>query len=79
MADKLTTVLWFDGDAEEAARFYADTFPDSAVGTIFRAPSDFPGGKQGDALTVEFTVCGRAFSGLNGGDKWRGAGAGGRG
>ena len=71
MADKLTTVLWFDGDAEEAARFYADTFPDSAMGTIFRAPSDFPGGKQGDALTVEFTVCGRAFSGLNGGDMFK--------
>jgi predicted 3-demethylubiquinone-9 3-methyltransferase (glyoxalase superfamily) len=71
MADKLTTVLWFDGDAEEAARFYADTFPDSAVGTIFRAPSDFPGGKEGDALTVEFTVCGRAFSGLNGGDMFK--------
>ena len=71
MADKLTTVLWFDGDAEEAARFYADTFPDSAVGTIFRAPSDFPGGKQGDALTGEFTVCGRAFSGLNGGDMFK--------
>lgn len=71
MADKLTTVVWFDGDAEEAARFYADTFPDSAVGTIFRAPSDFPGGKQGDALTVEFTVCGRAFSGLNGGDMFK--------
>ena len=71
MADKLTTVLWFDGDGEEAARFYADTFPDSAVGTIFRAPSDFPGGKQGDALTVEFTVCGRAFSGLNGGDMFK--------
>jgi len=71
MADKLTTVLWFDGDAEEAARFYADTFPDSAVGTIFRAPSDFPGGKQDDALTVEFTVCGRAFSGLNGGDMFK--------
>lgn len=71
MADKLTTVLWFDGDAEEAARFYADTFPDSAVGTIFRAPSDFPGGKQGDALTVEFTVCGRAYSGLNGGDMFK--------
>ena len=71
MADKLTTVLWFDGDAEEAARFYADTLPDSAVGTIFRAPSDFPGGKQGDALTVEFTVCGRAFSGLNGGDMFK--------
>ena len=71
MADKLITVLWFDGDAEEAARFYADTFPDSAVGTIFRAPSDFPGGKQGDALTVEFTVCGSAFSGLNGGDMFK--------
>ena len=71
MADKLTTVLWFDGDAEEAARFYADTLPDSAVGTIFRAPSDFPGGKQGDALTVEFTVCGRAYSGLNGGDMFK--------
>ena len=71
MADKLTPVLWFDGDAEEAARFYADTFPDSAMGTIFRAPSDFPGGKQGDALTVEFTVCGRAFSGLNGGDMFK--------
>ena len=71
MADKLTTVLWFDGDAEEAARFYADTFPDSAVGTIFRAPSDFPGGKQGDALTVEFTVCGRTFSGLNGGGMFK--------
>jgi len=71
MADKLTTVLWFDGDAEEAARFYADTFPDSALGTIFRAPSDFPGGKQGDALTVEFTVCGLAFSGLNGGDMFK--------
>ena len=71
MADKLTTVLWFDGDAEEEARFYADTFPDSAVGKIFRAPSDFPGGKQGDALTVEFTVCGRAFSGLNGGDMFK--------
>lgn len=65
---KLTTVLWFDGDAEEAARFYAATFPDSSVGGVFRAPSDFPGGKEGDVLTVDFTVCGRAFSGLNGGD-----------
>ena len=65
---KLITVLWFDGDAEEAARFYADTFPQSAVGHVFHAPSDFPGGKKGDALTVDFTVFGRAFSGLNGGD-----------
>lgn len=67
MVDKLVTVLWFDGDAEYAARFYADTFPDSLVGPIFRAPSDFPSGQKGDALTVEFTVLGRAFSGLNGG------------
>lgn len=71
MADKLTTVLWYDGDAEEAARFYAETFPDSSVGSIFRAPSDFPSGKKGDALTVEFTVLGRAFSGLNGGDAFK--------
>lgn len=68
---KLTTVLWFDGDAEEAARFYAATFPDSAVGAVFRAPGDFPGGKQGDALTVAFTVLGRSFSGLNGGDMFK--------
>ncbi|MBA4765853.1 MAG: VOC family protein [Erythrobacter sp.] len=71
MAEKLTTVLWFDGDAEEAARFYADMFPDSSVGNIFRAPSDFPGGKKGDALTVDFTVMGRSFSGLNGGDMFK--------
>jgi predicted 3-demethylubiquinone-9 3-methyltransferase (glyoxalase superfamily) len=71
MIDKLITVLWFDGDAEEAARFYADTFPDSRVGEIFHAPSDFPGGKKGDALTVQFTVLGRSFSGLNGGDMFK--------
>ena len=71
MTDKLTTVLWFDGDAEEAARFYADTFPDSSVGRVFRAPSDFPAGSKGDALTVEFTVLGRSFSGLNGGDVFK--------
>ncbi|MBD3729150.1 MAG: VOC family protein [Sphingomonadales bacterium] len=71
MSDKMTTVLWFDGCAEDAARFYAATFPDSAVGDVFRAPTDFPGGKQGDALTVEFTVLGRSFSGLNGGDLFK--------
>ena len=72
MADsKLITVLWFDGDAEEAARFYADTFPDSSVESVHRAPSDFPSGKQGDALTVEFTVLGRSFSGLNGGPNFK--------
>ena len=68
---KLTAVLWYNGDAEEAANFYAKTFPDSSVGEIFRAPADFPGGKAGDALTVEFTVFGRAFSGLNGGDMFK--------
>ncbi|WP_341711491.1 VOC family protein [Erythrobacter sp.] len=67
MSDKLTTVMWFDGAAEEAARFYAEIFPDSAVGEIHYAPSDFPSGKRGDAITVEFTVLGRRFSGLNGG------------
>ena len=71
MTDGPITVLWFDGDAEDAARFYAETFPDSAVGHVFRAPSDFPGGKQGDPLTVDFTVMGRAFSGLNGGPDFK--------
>ncbi len=69
--DKLTTVLWFHGDAEEAARFYAGTFPDSRIGHIFHAPSDFPGGKKGDALTVDFSVVGRSFSGLNGGPDFK--------
>lgn len=59
--------LWFDKDAEEAARFYAETFPDSSVGTIFRAPADYPSGKEGDVLTVEFTVAGIPCIGLNGG------------
>ena len=71
MNDKLTTVLWFDGAAEEAAKFYAETFPDSSVGSVFRAPDDFPGGRKGDPLTVEFTVLGRSYSGLNGGDLFK--------
>ena len=53
---KNTICLWYDNDAEAAARFYAETFPDSAVGAVHRAPSDYPSGKQGDVLTVEFTV-----------------------
>jgi predicted 3-demethylubiquinone-9 3-methyltransferase (glyoxalase superfamily) len=65
--NKNTICLWYDKDAEAAARFYAATFPDSVVGGVFRAPSDFPGGKKGDVLTVEFTVCGVPCIGLNGG------------
>jgi len=65
--NKNTICLWYDHDAEEAANFYAKTFPDSSVGAVHRAPSDFPGGKKGDVLTVEFTVCGIACIGLNGG------------
>ena len=68
---KNTLCLWYVRDAEEAAHFYASTFPDSAVGKIFRAPSDFPSGKKGDVLTVEFTVCGLPCIGLNGGDMFK--------
>lgn len=67
---KNTICLWYDGDAEEAARFYATTFPDSAVGTVHRAPGDFPSGKDGDVLTVEFTVMGIPCIGLNGGPEF---------
>ena len=64
---KNTICLWYDRDAEEAARFYAATFPNSTVGAVHRAPSDYPSGKKGDVLTVEFTVLGVACLGLNGG------------
>ena len=67
MTAKNTICLWYDRDAEAAARFYSETFPDSAVSAVHRAPSDFPGGKAGDVLTVEFTVCGVPCIGLNGG------------
>ena len=69
--NKNTICLWYDHDAEQAARFYARTFPDSAVGAVQRAPSDFPSGKAGDVLTVEFTVCGVPCLGLNGGDAFQ--------
>jgi predicted 3-demethylubiquinone-9 3-methyltransferase (glyoxalase superfamily) len=64
---KNTVFLWYDGDAEAAARFYAETFPDSSVGAIHRAPGDYPSGKKGDVITVAFTVAGVACVGLNGG------------
>ena len=64
---KNTICLWYDKDAEDAARFYAKTFPNSSVGKAIKAPSDFPGGEESQALVVEFTGCGIACVGLNGG------------
>ena len=68
---KNTICVWYDKDAEAAARFYAETFPDSAVGAVHRAPSDYPSGKAGDVITVEFTVAGVACLGLNGGPMFK--------
>ena len=67
MSSKNTICLWYDNDALGAATFYAQTFPDSAVGAVHRAPGDYPAGQQGDVLTVEFTVMGIPCLGLNGG------------
>ena len=75
MIAKNTVCLWFDKDAEEAARFYAATFPNSEVLAVHTAPGDFPGGKEGDVLTVEFTVLGIPCLGLNGGPQFKQSGA----
>lgn len=64
---KNTICIWYEKDAEEAANFYAATFPDSKVIAVYKAPGDYPSGKEGDVLTVEFTVCGIPCVGLNGG------------
>ena len=69
--EKNTICVWYDKDAEAAAHFYAATFPDSAVGTIWRAPSDYPSGKKGDVLVVEFKVAGVSCIGLNGGPQFK--------
>ena len=71
LTGKVTLCLWYEGDAEDAANFYAATFPDSKVGAVHRAPGDYPDGKQGDALTVEFTVLGIPCIGLNGGPMFK--------
>jgi predicted 3-demethylubiquinone-9 3-methyltransferase (glyoxalase superfamily) len=68
---KNTICLWYDGSAEEAANFYAATFPDSSVGAVHQAPTDYPSGKEGDAITVEFTVMGIPCIGLNGGPQFK--------
>jgi predicted 3-demethylubiquinone-9 3-methyltransferase (glyoxalase superfamily) len=71
MKPKNTICLWFDKDAHAAASFYAATFPNSEVRAVFKAPSDYPGGKKGDPLTVEFTVLGIPCIGLNGGPQFK--------
>ena len=71
MGARLQPCLWYDGNAEEAARFYAETFPDSRVDKVMRAPGDYPAGKKGDVLTVEVTILGMRFLLLNGGPEFK--------
>ncbi len=71
MTHKNTICLWFESGAQEAAKFYAETFPDSKVTGVFYAPSDYPDGKSGNILTAEFTVCGIPCVGINGGPMFK--------
>jgi predicted 3-demethylubiquinone-9 3-methyltransferase (glyoxalase superfamily) len=71
MPDRIAPCLWFDGQAEEAARLYVSLLPDSHLDAVNRAPADYPSGKKGDVLTVEFTLAGRKFTGLNGGPHFK--------
>lgn len=71
MSEKIVPCLWFDGNAEEAANFYASAIPNSHVGKVHRSPSDYPAGKEGDVLMVEFSVAGQNFVGLNGGPEFK--------
>ena len=68
---RISPCLWYDGNAEEAASFYASIFPDSSVDAVHRSPTDYPAGKAGDVLTVDFTVLGMKFLGLNGGPQFK--------
>jgi predicted 3-demethylubiquinone-9 3-methyltransferase (glyoxalase superfamily) len=70
MTDKIVPCLWYDGDAEAAANFYVSLFPDSRVDAVHRSPSDYPSGSAGDVLTVQFTLAGRHYLGLNGGPEF---------
>ena len=71
MPDKIAPCLWFDGQAEEAAKLYTSLLPDSRIDAVHRAPADYPSGKRGDVLTVEFTLAGRKYTGLNGGPHFK--------
>src|SRR5262245_45983988 len=71
MPDKIAPCLWFDGQAEEAAKLYTSLLADSRVDAVHRAPADYPSGKRGDVLTVEFTLAGRKYTGLNGGPHFK--------
>lgn len=71
MSDKIAPCLWFDGQAEEAAKLYVSLLPDSRIDAVHRAPADFPSGKKGDVLTVEFTLAGRQYTALNGGPHFK--------